>query len=154
MKNKNIILFLNYSSIKTSQSLPKISTENPASSSCIDNNSSDEEFDVAWERRAKNKARKEAVSAPPIQTPSKRTVRFSPSTHEPIELIELDLDETTQDGLPQTKDQNNNSKQQTEVVNIGDDDDDETTMPATDAQSQITTVNIFYTLVHRILFFL
>jgi hypothetical protein len=119
-----------------------MSVEKPTSSSCIDNNSSDEEFDVAWERRAKQKARKEAESAPPIQqSPSKRTVRFSPSTHETIDLIELDLDETTQDGLEQIKDQNNNSKQQTEVVNI--DDDDETTMSAIDKPSQITTVNIF-----------
>jgi len=128
--------------MKTNQPLPTTSTENPKSTSLEDNNSSDEEFDVAWERRAKQKARKEAASAPPpsVESPSKRIVRFSPSTTESIDLIELDLDETAQDGLLQTKDQNNNHQQQTEIVNL---DDDETTMPATDTQSQITTVNIF-----------
>ena len=90
-------------------------------------NSSDEEFDIAWERRAKQKARKEATSAPPIESPSKRTVHFSPSTTEPVDLIELDPDETARDSLPQTKDQNNNNdKQSTEVVQLDDDDDDET----------------------------
>jgi len=129
--------------MKTNQPLPIISTENPKSTSLEDNNSSDEEFDVTWERREKQKARKEAASAPPpsVESPLKRTVHFSPSTTEPIDLIELDLDETAQDGLLQTKDQNNNHQQQTEIVNL--DDDDETTMPATDTQSQITTVNIF-----------
>jgi hypothetical protein len=126
--------------MKTSESLPTITTEKSKSTTIEDNNSSDDEFDVTWERRAKQKARKEAASAPPpsVESPLKRTVHFSPSTTEPIDLIELDLDETTQDRLPQTKDQNNNNKQQTEIVNL-DDDDDETT----DTQSQITTVNIY-----------
>ncbi|CAF1015687.1 unnamed protein product [Rotaria sp. Silwood1] len=133
-------------STTTNQSVPATSTEKSKPSVYFDNNnnnnnndSSDEEFDIAWERRAKQKARKEAATAPTtsVETPAKRTVRFSPSTYdEPIELIELDLDETTQDGLQQTKDQNNNNdKQQTEIVSLVD--DDETTMPATDTQSQI-----------------
>jgi hypothetical protein len=62
-----------------------------------------------------------------VESPSRRSVRFSHSTNDPIDLIELDLDETTQDGLQQTKDQNNNTKQQTEIVHLDDDDDDETT---------------------------
>jgi hypothetical protein len=73
-----------------------------------------------------------------VESPSRRSVRFSHSTNEPIDLIELDLDETTQDGLQQTKDQNNNTQQQTEIVHL-DDDDDETT----GTQSQIITVNRF-----------
>jgi hypothetical protein len=111
----------------------QISTEKPKLSSLNDDNSSDEEFDIAYERRAKQKARKEAASVPPVESPSKRTVHFSSSiNNEPIDLIELDFDETTQDGLQQIKDQNNNNnKQQTEIVNL-DDDDNET-----------TTVNIF-----------
>ncbi|CAF2408408.1 unnamed protein product [Rotaria sp. Silwood2] len=142
------------------QSVSTTSTEKSKPSVYFDNNnnnnndSSDEEFDIAWERRAKQKARKETSSAPTtsVQSPSKRTVRFSPSTYDdPIEIIELDLDldldEAAQDGLQQTKDQNNNDKQQTEVVSL--DDDDETTMPATDTQNQIATVNIFYGVGHK-----
>ncbi|CAF3799803.1 unnamed protein product [Rotaria socialis] len=102
-----------------------------------DNDSSDEEFDVAWERRAKQKARKETAPAPTVESPAKRTVRFALSADEPIDVIELDFDETTQDGLQEAKDQNNNNdKEQTIVVNL--DDDDETT----DTQSQITTSSI------------
>ncbi|CAF5138480.1 unnamed protein product, partial [Rotaria magnacalcarata] len=101
-----------------------------------DNDSSDEEFDVAWERRAKQKARKETAPVPTVESPAKRTVRFALSADERIDVIELDFDETTQDGLQEAKDQNNNDdKEQTIVVNL---DDDETT----DTQSQITTVCI------------
>ena len=100
-----------------------------------EDNSSDEEFDVAWERRAKQKARKEAANAPPppptppVESPPKRTVRFLTPTTEPSDLIELDLDldETAQDGLSHSKDQNNtNGRQHTEVVQLDDDDDDDT----------------------------
>ncbi|CAF0871287.1 unnamed protein product [Adineta steineri] len=133
--------------LKTSQSLPAISTQKSA---CNDNDSSDEEFDVAWQRRAIQKARKEAAAAPPppppppTETPAKRTVRFSPSTNEQVELIEIDLDEALQDDLQQIRDQNNNNRQQTEVVSIDDDDDDDDDEPiitTADTQSQITTVN-------------
>ncbi|CAF0872450.1 unnamed protein product [Rotaria sordida] len=141
-------------SITINQSVAGTSTEKSKPPVSFDdnnnNNSSDEEFDIAWERRAKQKARKEPPAAPTssIVSPAKRTVRFSPSTYEPVELIEIDLDETTQDGLQQTKDQNNNNnnnneKQQTEIVNLDDDDDDdnETTMPAIDTQSQLATTS-------------
>lgn len=121
------------------------STEKPKPPETGDNDSSDEEFDVAYERRMKLKARKEAatVVAPPkpAVSPAKRTVRFALSTEEPVELIEIDLDETTQEQIQQTTDQNNNKKQ-TEVVSIDDDDDDDT-MPVIDTQSLITMVNIF-----------
>ena len=47
------------------------------------------------------------------------------STKDPDNHVEVDLDETTQDGLPVTKEQNTKSdKQQTEVVELDDDDDE------------------------------
>ncbi|UJR32967.1 hypothetical protein I4U23_020430 [Adineta vaga] len=117
-----------------------ISTEKPIRAA-VNNDSSDEEFDIAWERRAKLKARKEAATTVPTETPSKRTVRFSPSTHEPVECINLDLDETTQDGISQIKDQNNNhNKQQTDIVHI--DDDEETIIPTRSLSSLSQQMNI------------
>ena len=90
--------------------------EPPKSSLAEENNASDEEFDVAWERRAKSKARKEGTSAPPVE---------ASSTKDPDNHVEVDLDETTQDDLPVTKDQNTKgAKQQTEVVELDDDDDE------------------------------
>ncbi|UJR14189.1 hypothetical protein I4U23_001183 [Adineta vaga] len=70
--------------------------------------SSDEEFDIAWERREKQKARKEAAAATiapppaPVESPTKRSVRFLRSVHDPVEVIELDLDETTEDRFKKT----------------------------------------------------
>lgn len=86
------------------------------SSPAEENNSSDEEFDVAWERRAKLKARKEGPSAVPVE---------SPSTKDSVEPAALDLDGTTQDSLPVVKEESTkNDKQQTEVVELDDDDDE------------------------------
>ncbi|CAF4705195.1 unnamed protein product, partial [Rotaria socialis] len=61
--------------------------------------------------------RKDASSVPHLLPPPitifecqvKRTVRFPPSVHDPIEVIELDLDETTADEFSQAIDRNNNN---------------------------------------------
>ncbi|CAF0913291.1 unnamed protein product [Adineta ricciae] len=114
------------SSIRTNQSLLTMST-GKLTTSGVDDDSSDEEFDIAWERRVKRKARKEATNTA-VEVLSKRTVRFSPSTYDPTERrTSLDLDETTQNGSLQTRDQNNNHKTlQTEIISIDDDENDET----------------------------
>ena len=115
--------------------------------------SSDEEFDVAWERRAKHKARKETVAppAPPppvVESPSKRSVRFAPSSEAPIEVVDLDFDGATPIESQQAKDQNNNDQQQEDlVISVIDIDDDETIVPVVEtpgnSRSQITTVSQF-----------
>ncbi|CAF1445008.1 unnamed protein product [Adineta ricciae] len=113
-------------SIQTNQSLLTMST-GKLTTSGVDDDSSDEEFDIAWERRVKQKARREAANTA-VEVPSKRTVRFSPSTYDPTEhRTSLDLDETIQDGSLQTRNPNSNHRtQQTEIISIDDDENDET----------------------------
>lgn len=108
-EEKNEVLF-NYRSTTASSVV-----EPPKSSAVEENNSSDEEFDVAWERRAKQKARKEAAyaPAPPVE---------ALSTTDHPEPVELDFDETTQDSVPTAK----SDKQQTEIVELDDDDEEVT----------------------------
>ncbi|CAM4988905.1 unnamed protein product, partial [Rotaria socialis] len=144
------------------QSVSVTGIQQPKLHQPTNDDSSDEDFDVAWERRAKQKARKDASSVPHLLPPPitifecqvKRTVRFPPSVHDPIEVIELDLDETTADEFSQAIDRNNNNANKrkidivSSIINI---EEDETTMPATQQtqtdtsqainQSQITTVS-------------
>ena len=113
--------------------------------------SSDEEFDVAWLRRQKQKARKEEQTPKPKpieETPAKRTVRFALSFDDTsIDVVELDVDETTMDNCEQSKDQNNNNQEQNDLVlSVIDCDENETrdsTIKETlnnHTQSQKTTV--------------
>lgn len=71
------------------QTAPKTPIEN-------ENQSSDEEFDVAWQRRTKKQAQKQTTATTNITVPSpeKRSVRFSLSIN--------DLDENAQDATEQT----------------------------------------------------
>lgn len=104
-----------------------------------DDDSSDEEFDVAWQRRAKNRAPPPApppATPKPVETPGKRNVRFALSS----ELVEVD----DQDEPPfsQSKDQNNNRRRETEaVISVIDIDDDENTMSINDSSSQLSTMS-------------
>ncbi|CAF3907016.1 unnamed protein product, partial [Rotaria magnacalcarata] len=157
------IVVVDASPVTTNQSVSVTAIQQPKLHQPANDDSSDEEFDVAWERRVKQKARKDVSSVPHLLPPPitifecqvKRTVRFPPSVHDPIEVIELDLDETTEDEFSQAIDRNNNNnanKQKIDavssVINI---EEDETTMPATQQtqtdlsqtinQSQITTVS-------------
>jgi hypothetical protein len=115
--------------------------------SSVPEDSSDEEFDVAWARRVvKQKARNEtSTAASTIELPAKRTVRFALSSEQTIDVVSLD--ESKLNDKQQSKDQNNNhhhEQQNDIVISVINIDDDEKDMPTIDTDnamsSQITTV--------------